>query len=134
MESLDPYTEDDDMWGGAPEILHQGGRDIPIIRSEVTIIPYRRVLSQSDQKDEAVNLRSGIPNDNETYSWYIWNWLDNVIQYIIVSVDRQAGVGRGQQVMKVILLCSPIVIGVIASAMWVIKGDDRESISYTKSI
>jgi hypothetical protein len=140
----DPYTEDDDMWGGAAEILHQGGRDIPLIRSEVTIVPIQRILLSSTNEQQAVapaiavaggmNLRAAIPKEFEEDASYIWNWLDYLIRYIIFTVDQKAGVGRGQQVLKVILLATPIIIGVIVSAMWVIKGDDRDSISYTKSI
>lgn len=35
---VDPQVDDNDVWGFGPEMRQQGGRDIPIIRSEVIVV------------------------------------------------------------------------------------------------
>lgn len=98
---IDPYVDETDVWGAAPETFVQGGSNIPITRTEVNIIPIRKVkqdtivsVSETIQIPEAVESPATIGIG----AWIGLGFIDTSIDYFVRSIDDKLGIGHGHHV------------------------------------
>jgi hypothetical protein len=113
----DPHVDSTDSWGLAPELFHQNGLDIPILRSDIEIVTLARGSDNQAQKAAIpIQLTTNIKSEESA----------TIIDGLIASIDGMAGAGKGKQVLKVLLLVMPVFGGVVGTALWVLLGGKLE--------